>query len=356
MQNNQRQVNEEVFLSTSRSLPFLLLGFVILGIYVYFFVDFKKLIEVITQISKVYLLLAFLAGTLGLICYATAWHYLTKAVGLKINWKFTYPLTLSSVFFNVMIPSAALSGEVYRTYVISKSPLPLEEGIASIALHRVIAILPFIAGLTIGTFVSWFFSPVSTQMFLLLIFLTIFSAAVFTLFLLFMFKAEKALKIIKFVEKIVKVKRVRDKLEKIEEDFLEKIEKFKNSLKKAGKEKRELLLSITYAFLYWFLDINVITILFYGFNVNVPFFAVLFVYTVTILLQSAPLMVPGMIGFADLIRTEFFNLLGIPGVTREVALSVSLLTDAIVVFYYSLIGFFALLILNFQAKNINLES
>ncbi len=343
---------QDISVSPTKTALFLILGIVVLFLYGYFFVDFENFKNAISTINPIFILLAFAMATIGLLFYATTWHFLTRAVGAEMNWRFTYPLTLSSVFFNVMIPSASLSGEAYRTYILSKSPFSLEKGVASIVLHRILALLPFIFGLTVGMLVSLLIYPLSTQVFQALVSITAFFLLILLLVVYFISRAERAAKLVHLIGKLIKIGKVQKKMEKIENRILEGTKKFSESLSIAMARKRDFAVAVTTAFLYWLFDMSIIIVLFAGFGVHVPIFMILFVYTLTILLQSIPVMIPGMLGFADMIRTEFFSM-KIAGVPKEIAFSVSLLTDMIVVFYYSLIGFIGLLILNWKGFKLN---
>ncbi len=346
VQRNLEEMHlEKPFGSVYKTLLLLGVGVAVLFIYTYFFVDFSRLASVLPKIDHFYLFFSFLVASVGLSLYATAWHYLTKVVGANFSWKLTYPLTLSSVFFNVMIPSASLSGEVYRTYFISKTSFPVEEGVASIILHRIVALLPFIAGLSLGTLLSWLYFPLSFKTFMVLVFVTLISFTALISILLFVFKAEKLVMVVHFIKRVNRIRKLDSSIQRLEDALNERVGNFKRSMGKVKENVKQFIVALISAFLYWFFDVSIMFFLFKGFGITVPFFMVLFVYTLTILLQTIPVMVPGMLGFADMIRTEFFGLMGIP---REVALSVSILTDLIVVFYYSFIGFVFLLILNWN--------
>ncbi len=337
MSRERKKEVKKVSLSKELKVSFLFLaiGLCALTIYVKSTMDPSRILHILASANIPYFFISLSIGVLGLLCYGLTWHLLVRGAGIKTSLNYNMLLALSSVFFNIVIPSATVSGEAYRIYMASRTKVESEKWIATVALHRIFCLMPFTFALSIGLAIAIVTGQIPNNLIRPFTLSTIAFIMVLILLLTFVFNASLTAKLVSFLLKIP-VKALRSKIENKKHSLEEKIEVFSKTLLEIRRKRKVFLASILLAFLYWFFDSFILFFVLISLGVQVSIFLIVFIYTLTVLLQTIPLLIPGMLGVVDVMRTE---LLYLNGINREIALTGSILTDVIMVFFFSVIGF-----------------
>lgn len=332
-----------------RSLALLLVGLAILFVYLSTFVDRELILSAIASVDPFMFALALLCSFLGLLWYAFSWDLLLRRLGHRPGFLYTSTLAIAATFLNILIPSGSISGGAFRIAMIARNPdIPIEDGISTLIADRVICFFPFLLGALLGTSFSWLTGELRGGILLLLGAILLGSAAGLALLVLLVYRTEGCvrtiIKILAFFKRPIKSGRTREWLDHLE--F--RLEEGTQRLDKAMREMRDprgLAAPSAAALAYWFFDSLVMYFILLGMGAEAPIHLVIFVYTLTVMVQTFPVGIPGMLGVVDVIRTELF---GAAGLIREVALGASLLADFVMVVFVILVGLVALTIFNLK--------
>ncbi len=101
--------------------------------------------------------LALLLGLSASLCSARRWAYIARALGLDAPVGSLIPMYGRAMTSNILLPGATVSGDLLRSYELSRRGNPLVESMASVALDRLsglwtLAVLSFVgAGIAVVT-------------------------------------------------------------------------------------------------------------------------------------------------------------------------------------------------------------
>jgi len=297
-----------------KQLFLLILGVVALTVFI-LFSDLRSIAKYVALADKVQYSVAFLSMILGVIAYAVSWIFLLKSAKVKLSALKAIESTWISVFFNIMVPTASVSGEVVRIlYVVKETNDNHGTVAATVFLHRIIAFLPFIFGSIFGfLYLGLFYNLPS---YLSSIIITISSLLIFALFVLLLFivrphlSMKIGIKVASFLDRFVpkRWKKGSSIIELTERAFSE-FEKSMNVLKRG---KLGIFFSIVFAFLYWVFDVLVAYFVFSSLNFHIPFILIIAVYTIAISIQIIPIGIPGMVGFVETVMSGLYTIAGVP--------------------------------------------
>jgi uncharacterized protein (TIRG00374 family) len=112
--------------------------------------DPKELLPTLRTADPAMVVLSIVAYTLAIAMFALIWHFLLKAANIELSLINNLRLVYSSVFFNVVTPTASYGGEAVRVWLLSKKfNIDAGRGTATIVAHRIIGTLSN----SFGTFV-----------------------------------------------------------------------------------------------------------------------------------------------------------------------------------------------------------
>ncbi len=306
-----------------RSLTLLIVGIAALVIYVTYAIDVEKFLKVISGANALFAL-SILCAFIATFLYSYGWHILLKDRYDNVSFKKVYVLTTASIYLNLIIPSASASGEAFRIYESSKSLKDPSIAVSTIFLHRLFMFIPFVTGALVGCI---YLNSIATTGYAskVLLFSSILLGIAFVLFTVFIVKPSL---LSKPIEKICGlVGKDSSKITKMLIDV-------ERNMRMHGKATLAKLLIVS--FLYWLVDNMILFFALASLGVYARIELILLVYAVTVLIQTIPIGIPGMIGVVDVVRTELFMVAGIP---REIGISASILTDIAMVFFLSLYSF-----------------
>jgi uncharacterized protein (TIRG00374 family) len=165
------------------------------------------------------------------------------------------------------------------------------------------------------------------------------SALVLALVILLLFSVKPeiskgiALRITRFLDRIF-LKRRNNPL-KLTELATKGFTEFEVSLKILKNRKLPLLLSILFAFLYWFFDIAVAYLVFTSLKFPVPLGIIIAVYTIGISIQIIPVGIPGMIGIVETVMSGLYVASGIP---LSLSVAATVMIRLVMMWFEALIG------------------
>jgi uncharacterized protein (TIRG00374 family) len=132
-------MNKKVYILVGVSL-LILIG--LIGI-----ADLEELIEILRSADSGMVVLSAFSYTLAIVSFAVIWHLLIGSAQLELRFIDNLRLVFSSVFFNVVTPTASYGGEAVRAYVLTKKfNQDAGVGAATIVAHRIIGTLSNSAG------------------------------------------------------------------------------------------------------------------------------------------------------------------------------------------------------------------
>ena len=306
-----------------KSLALLIVGVAALVIYIAYAIDVEKFLRVISGANALFALSILCAFTATFL-YSYGWHILLKDRYDSVSFKKVYVLTTASIYLNLVIPSASASGEAFRIYESSKSLRDSSIAVSTILLHRLFMFIPFVTGAFVG---CMYLNSIATTGYAskVLLFSSIILVVAFIFFTVLIVKPSLLSKPIGKMYRCMR--RDPSKITKMLIDM-------EKNMRLHGKATLAKLLVVS--FLYWLVDNMILFFALASLGVYARIELILLVYAVTVLIQTIPIGIPGMIGVVDVVRTELFMVAGIP---REIGISASILTDIAMVFFLSLYSF-----------------
>jgi len=101
--------------------------------------------------------LALVLGVCASLCSATRWAYIARALRLDAPSRRLIPMYGRAMTSNILLPGATVSGDLLRSYELSRRGNPLVDSMASVALDRLsglwtLAVMSFVgAGVVVAT-------------------------------------------------------------------------------------------------------------------------------------------------------------------------------------------------------------
>ncbi|MCJ7472715.1 MAG: flippase-like domain-containing protein [Actinobacteria bacterium] len=118
--------------------------------------NFANIIEALKDLNVYYLIIAFIFYFTAISFIVFRWGILLKAHDHFISNRFLWQSALIGFFYNNLLPTSA-GGDFYRVYDIKQNKdVPINEGIASVVMERIIGTLSSIVLLIIAYFMGLF--------------------------------------------------------------------------------------------------------------------------------------------------------------------------------------------------------
>lgn len=110
-------------------------GLLAYTIYIYFFVGFSTILEILAKANYIYLALSIVAMIAAIVCHGISWSVLLE--GSMKRWKENVSTVALGLFISYIVPIGAMS-EAVRLYIASKIlGYGLPRTVLSIMLHRI---------------------------------------------------------------------------------------------------------------------------------------------------------------------------------------------------------------------------
>ena len=329
-----------------RTVPFLTIGLLIFILYLVLFVDISEMIIVIQSANMLIYSLAASSLILATFLFALTWHYLLLPLSVKIPLRKTFAYVWIGVFTDLLIPAESLSGEIAKTYMMSREPnVNSGKVIASLVSQRILGTIVTTAILFTGfiALLTLNFS-ISSLMVQILVLMTAVSAVAFGFLVMVCVKQKwterLVIAVVRFAERL---SRGRFKLEQLRDRITDALRVFYESLRIFGSNPIKLLPAIIFNVLSWLFSIAIVFLVFASIgylepNISILLLEVAVVYTLLVAIKSIPIGVPAEVGLPDIAMATLFILFGIP---PDVSAAATILTRMLTVWLSFFIGFVA---------------
>ena len=311
----------------------ILVGVIIFSAYLYF-VGFWQVVEIIKGLD---IKIALFAIAIDLICislFALSWKVLLKSPGIKL--KDSFIIVLVSIFGDMMIPTASVSGEVMRiSLTTKKTKLNLSEVAASVLMHRLALGITF--GIVLGVSITMLLvtqtlnlAALSIFIFIGVVVIILGGMGILATVNICKFKkiAEVCLtKMAGIIHHFRPSFRLENALLRMERG-LEEIQRTVN-----GISRGRILLSTMLLIARWFIMASIPYLMFVSLGYRTSYWIVLTVSIFVSMVQMIPVGIPGMVGVMEVSMTTFFIGFGIP---TDIAASSTILTR-LVMFWFELL-------------------
>ena len=328
-----------------RTVPLLFVGLLVFIVYLYFFVDLPELLITFQEIDFFYYLLAVVGVVLNLLTYSLTWQYLLKPLAIKVSFKTTLLISWVGNFVEFFVPSESIGEDVSKSYLMAKaSDENAGKVVASVLGQRIISMLVTVIILvicSISLFVMNFDIPSSISVLIVLISV---GTAIPLVFILLLCKKEKlSHRIIDLLIRFgVWVSRGRLNLEDLRKKAKNSLESFHQSIGILSKNPKILVLPLAFSLISYFFSVLVSYFVFASLGYfNISFVLLTIVYSLSRSLQSIPTMLPGEVGFLEIVMTSLYIALLGPQASAISAAS-TVLTRVLWVWLKVLLGFVAL--------------
>ena len=98
----------------------LILGLVAFFVYIYFFVNPAQVVSILSKTNLTIYAGAFVAYLLYTLCSSLVWQRLLNNLSVKITKRKAFLFTWVGLFFEATVPQLGWSGEVSKTYLLTK--------------------------------------------------------------------------------------------------------------------------------------------------------------------------------------------------------------------------------------------
>lgn len=98
----------------------LILGLIALILYIYFFVNPGQVVSILSKTNLAIYAGAFIAYLLYALCSSLVWQRLLNSLSVKITKRKAFLFTWAGLFFDATVPQLGWSGEVSKTYLLTK--------------------------------------------------------------------------------------------------------------------------------------------------------------------------------------------------------------------------------------------
>ncbi len=329
-----------------KTIPFLVIGLLVFVLYLVFFVNIPEMVSVIQRTNILIYSLAVLALILGTLFFTLSWQHLLLPLSVEVPLKNAFMYVWVGVFADLLIPAESVSGEIAKTYLMSKeSNVNSGKVIASLVSQRMLGTIITTATLFIG-FIALLIlnSSLSGLMSSILLSMTILSMVGFTFLLTISVKEKWTERLINAIMRFVeRVSRGRFKFEQFQTRIVDALRVFHESLRTFGSKPSKLVLPILFYVLAWVSSIALVFLVFISVGYleqDVPIFLlkVIVVYILVVAIKSVPIGVPAEVALPGIIMARFFILFDIP---ENISNAVAVLTMVLTVWLSFFIGFVA---------------
>jgi len=302
-------------LSFKASMGLAVLGLLAFMLYLYFFVGFDSMLEILEKVDPVeyslYYSLTLVAILVSMIFYAMTWHELLKVLSLDLSLKKAFLYSWVGNFVDLVLPLETVSGEFTRLYLIREEVNDIGRAIASLVYHRIISISTTLITLIVSSLYLIMGYNIQMDIILFLSVVVIGTAATVILLLYLSLNEKAAGRIVDFLMRLASLFIKSEKrLASLKERALSDLSVFHSSVKSVGKNPRILAKSFMYSYLSWFSHLAIYLLVFYALGVSwilqcIP--QMIVVFSITLAVQTVPVGFP--VGLVELVMTYLYNIL-----------------------------------------------
>ncbi len=318
--------------SLKKAIPFFLIGVVIIFALT-LITGIDRILEAISKTNSSIYALAFVVQVLAIMIWLSKWKILTQAIGLNVGARRMFPILLSGIFVNTVVPSGNVGGDPLRAYMFSElGEVPIGKSFATVVADRAVDGIPFIFIILASLSTAIFIWDISLYLTIVLLITSIFVIIVLIAFLYVSIRPKPAKSFIQWL--IQKLRRIITKfrpIEYVERKVEEFMEGFAEGSPRILGNKRYAGPAVALSSIYWFLSILRMWIVFLALGEPVSLVTVVLALTLGLVLQIVP--IPGGLGVVEGAYIVIFKAAGVPA---GVALSAALLDRGVSFWFTSL--------------------
>ena len=303
-------------LSFRASIIIMILGLLFFILYLYFFVGFGDILEILSKIDPLeyfmYYSLSIIAIMVSIIFYAMTWHDILKTLSLKLSLKRAILYSWVGNFVDLVLPLETISGELTRLYLIQRDIKgDLGRIVASLVYHRIISISTTLFSLAASSI--YLIIAYKIRLDIIIFLLSVLACTTTTIILiLYLSLNRKAAERIAYV--IIKVASflIKDqkRLESLKGRIMRELSVFYDAAVVLGKNPWMLAKPLLYSYLSWFSQLTVYLLVFYALGVSWIIYYIpqmIVVFSITLAVQTIPVGFP--VGLVELVMTYLYNIL-----------------------------------------------
>jgi uncharacterized protein (TIRG00374 family) len=315
----------------------LIIGLIAFILYLYFYVNPTEVIKILSKTNLYYYSGAFAAYFMFTFFSSQVWRNLLKILTVRISSRKALLFTWVGLFFDATVPQLGWSGEISKTYMLTKDTDYDSGKVASSVVGQkmfTITITDIALGLGLTLVLISYLLPFLVTFFITLVLALSISSLLLIYYVSFRPKATKTLlnwgiRIALFFRKKWNPQNFSSKAEEV-------LDKFHSGMKELSANPKGLIKPIIYAIVSFIFEVCVISLTFISLGYPVPIDKVLIVFTLTGTLQTVGVT---FFGFPELIMSVSFSALGIPG---ALSVSVTLLTRVVTLWFRLIVSYAAL--------------
>jgi uncharacterized protein (TIRG00374 family) len=298
--------------SLRRTAPLLIIGLLILIAYLYFFVDINEMFVTFQQIDIFFYLLALVGVLLNLLTYSLTWQRLLRPLSINVPFKTTLLITWVGNFVEFFFPSESIGEDVSKSYLMTKeSGKNTGKVVASVLGQRIISLvitLLILIVCSLSLLILEFEIPGTVSFLILLV--SIGTAIPLIFIILLCIKKQLSHQFIDILLRFcVFISRGRLNLDRLRLKAKNALESFHQSIGILSKNPRSLVQPFVFSLVSYFFSVLVSYFVFLSLGYTVSFTLLTIVYSLSRSLQSIPTMLPGEVGFFEVVMTQLYRAL-----------------------------------------------
>lgn len=295
---------------------------------------FADIADTILLADPFYYSVAFITFMLSMIFYSLTWWRLLRILSVKTTFRKPFLFTLIGSFVDLLIPAESVSGEISKTYLMHKdSNEDAGKIVASVVSHRILTTATTLGGMIGASALFILRYEPSGLVVGFLLFVALPYTAISLFLLIYLSLKEKATsKLVDWLVKLLKrIFKTRFKGTWLRSTAKRMLKEFHNGIAVIGERPRKLVLPIALSIMAWLFDILVAFFVFHSLRVNIPFSAIIIVYSISMAVQTIPVGIPGEVGVVEIVMASLYTLLlqGVPGVTPAIVAVATILIRAL---------------------------
>ena len=316
----------------------LVLGLIAFIAYFYFFINPAQVITILSQLNPFVYAGAFVAYCLYVFLSSLVWQRLLNGVSAKISTRKALLYTWVGLFFEATIPQLGWSGEVSKTYLLSKeSKLDAGKIGASVVGQKIFVMTMTVVALGAGLLLVLTSYP-SLDILVVFLIALVLALSILTLAAVYYVSVKPsatktllswAIKLVLFFKRSWNPEGFRLKAEQILGDF-------HLSIAQLRANPKGLILPAICTTASFVCEVSVVFLSFAALGQSVPIGIVLIVFTLTGTLQTVGVT---FFGFPEVIMSASFSALGID---PSLGFSVTLLTRVVNLWFRLIVSYVAL--------------
>jgi len=270
-------------------------------------------VNTILSINPLAIVVMVALQLLGYGLYTAAWYELILAEGYGLRFRTCFGIALASIFAVYVTPSGVFM-EVLRCLLGSKETgMSFGESTASVALHRILYIVGFLATTSFGLFAVLSGSATDSMNLLVLASIPIATVAGLAVLLYFSFDPRKispALnRVLKLIQPVVRRIQKEAVIEGKADRFLSE---YDAGFKRMVTSRKGMLLSFLASLGDWICSVAILWIALLALGVNPSIWVVVITISIGRMIQMTPIAIPGMIGVYETAITTVLALFAVP--------------------------------------------